>query len=340
MGDPTTPQGKQQLERQSPLNSAARIRTPLLIVQGANDPRVNKRESDQIVLALRDRKFAVQYLVAPDEGHGFARPVNTMALFTAAEKFLAEHLGARFQEGGTPEVLARLKEITVDPETVVLPPKVNPAAGAPQVAASLQAGVYKYKATLKTGGASLDMNLVTVIQEAEGAWMVTDTISLPTGEASDTTTLDKKSLTLATRSIKQGAVTVEYAFKENKVQGKMTANGRETPIDVAVGGPLFADGAGSSSAIGALPLVEGYSVTIRNFDIQTQKAKLMQVKVTGVEKVDVPAGSFSCYRVEVTSAEGGPESSTVWIAMDSRKPVKTSSALPQLAGARMVVELQ
>jgi dipeptidyl aminopeptidase/acylaminoacyl peptidase len=76
MGDPTTPEGKKQLERQSPLNSAAKIKTPLLVVQGANDPRVKKAESDQIVIALRDRGFAVEYLVAPDEGHGFQRPVR------------------------------------------------------------------------------------------------------------------------------------------------------------------------------------------------------------------------------------------------------------------------
>ena len=66
---------------------------------------MKKAESDQIVIALRDRGFPVEYLVAPDEGHGFARPVNNMAMFAAAEKFLAKHLGGRFQEGGTPEVV-------------------------------------------------------------------------------------------------------------------------------------------------------------------------------------------------------------------------------------------
>jgi len=114
MGDPRTPEGKAQLERQSPLGSAAKIKTPLVVVQGANDPRVKKTESDQIVISLRDRGFPVEYLVAPDEGHGFARPVNNMAMFTAVEAFLATHLGGRHQEGGTPETLARLKEITVD----------------------------------------------------------------------------------------------------------------------------------------------------------------------------------------------------------------------------------
>ena len=70
MGDPTTPEGKAQLLRQSPLTHVSKIKTPLLITQGANDPRVNKRESDQIVLALRERNYPVEYLLAPDEGHG------------------------------------------------------------------------------------------------------------------------------------------------------------------------------------------------------------------------------------------------------------------------------
>jgi dipeptidyl aminopeptidase/acylaminoacyl peptidase len=120
MGNPNTPEGKAQLIKQSPLTHADKIKTPLLIVQGANDPRVNKRESDQIVIALRDRGYPVEYLLAPDEGHGFQRPVNNMAMFARGEEFLAKHLGGRYQQGGTPEVLARLKEITVDPKTVSL----------------------------------------------------------------------------------------------------------------------------------------------------------------------------------------------------------------------------
>lgn len=122
MGDPNTPEGKAQLERQSPLNSANKIKAALLVIQGANDPRVNKAESDQIVIALRERGFPVEYIVAPDEGHGFARPVNNMAMLASAEKFLAKHLGGRFQETMKPEVATRLGEITVDVSTVQLAP--------------------------------------------------------------------------------------------------------------------------------------------------------------------------------------------------------------------------
>ena len=120
MGDPSTPEGEADLKAMSPLFSAAKIKSPLLVVQGANDPRVKQHESDQIVVALRDRGFDVEYIVAPDEGHGFARPVNNMAMLAAAEKFLSKHLGGRFQESMKPEVATRLAEITVDPKTVVL----------------------------------------------------------------------------------------------------------------------------------------------------------------------------------------------------------------------------
>lgn len=120
MGDPSTPEGKAQLERQSPLFSAEKIVAPLLVVQGQNDPRVIKAESDQIVIALRDRGFPVEYINAPDEGHGFARPVNNMAFVAAMEKFLAKHIGGRYQESMTDEVAKRLKEITVDVNTVTL----------------------------------------------------------------------------------------------------------------------------------------------------------------------------------------------------------------------------
>jgi dipeptidyl aminopeptidase/acylaminoacyl peptidase len=122
MADPDTPEGEKLLEEESPVNAAAQIKTPLMVVQGANDPRVNKRNSDEIVAAVRDHGVAVEYLLAPDEGHGFQRPINNLAMVAAMERFLAKHLDARFQESMPSAVAERLKEITVDPKTVVATP--------------------------------------------------------------------------------------------------------------------------------------------------------------------------------------------------------------------------
>jgi dipeptidyl aminopeptidase/acylaminoacyl peptidase len=118
MADPTTAEGKALLIAESPLTKAKDIVTPLLVVQGKNDPRVNVRESDQIVAAVRDNGKPVQYLVAPDEGHGFARPINNLAMFAATEKFFAQYLNGRYQQEMPAEVAAKLQEISVDPKGV------------------------------------------------------------------------------------------------------------------------------------------------------------------------------------------------------------------------------
>jgi dipeptidyl aminopeptidase/acylaminoacyl peptidase len=85
------------LKTQSPLFKADQIKAPLLIGQGANDPRVNKAESDQIVAAMRRNQKPVEYYVFPDEGHGFARPENRMAFNAASEEFIARYLAGRFE---------------------------------------------------------------------------------------------------------------------------------------------------------------------------------------------------------------------------------------------------
>ncbi|HEV2718016.1 MAG TPA: alpha/beta fold hydrolase, partial [Terriglobales bacterium] len=340
MGDPNTAEGKAQLNRQSPLNSATKIKTPLLVVQGANDPRVNKREADQIVIALRDRGFPVEYIVAPDEGHGFARPVNNMAMFAQAEKFFAKYLNGRYQETMTPEVTARLREITVDVKSVSMPKRVEAASGAPKPASDLQPGVRNYKAAIELGGQSIPLSVTTEIKEDGGSWIVTETADTPQGKIVDVSTIEKGTLVLRHRSINQGPLVVELDFKDNKATGTMTMNGQSKPVLVDVGGIIFADGAGAYDVIARLPLADGYSTTFRNFDVQKQKAQVKQLKFLGMESVTVPAGTFDAYKIELTSADNESDKQIVWIAKDSSKVVKITAILPSLGGAKLTSELQ
>jgi dipeptidyl aminopeptidase/acylaminoacyl peptidase len=87
------------LKSRSPLFKADRIKIPLLIAQGANDPRVKRAESEQIVQALRAAGKPVKYLLFPDEGHGFLRPENRLKFYAAAERFLKKYLGGRAEPG-------------------------------------------------------------------------------------------------------------------------------------------------------------------------------------------------------------------------------------------------
>jgi dipeptidyl aminopeptidase/acylaminoacyl peptidase len=91
------------LRARSPLFRADSIRAPLMIVQGANDPRVKQAESDQIVAAMRRNGQSVKYIVFPDEGHGFARPENKLRFYAAAEPFFAEYLGGRVEPAAAEE---------------------------------------------------------------------------------------------------------------------------------------------------------------------------------------------------------------------------------------------
>ncbi|ROZ98334.1 S9 family peptidase [Gordonia sp. OPL2] len=95
VGDPDIPEQAADMRARSPISRVDDIVRPLMVAQGANDPRVVKAESDTIVTALRDRGVDVDYLVADDEGHGFVNPENQITLHHAIERFLARHLGGR-----------------------------------------------------------------------------------------------------------------------------------------------------------------------------------------------------------------------------------------------------
>ncbi len=100
MGNPETEEGLALLKAASPLYKADQITKPLLIGQGANDPRVKQDESDQIVGAMKEAGIPVTYVLYPDEGHGFAKPANSISFFAITENFLAENLGGRAEPFG------------------------------------------------------------------------------------------------------------------------------------------------------------------------------------------------------------------------------------------------
>ena len=99
-GDPDTQQGIEFLKSRSPLSFVSNIKKPLLIGQGANDPRVKQAESDQIVAAMKANKIPGTYILYPDEGHGFAKPNNRMSFYAMAEEFMGNCMNMPYQEVG------------------------------------------------------------------------------------------------------------------------------------------------------------------------------------------------------------------------------------------------
>ncbi|MGW5867071.1 alpha/beta hydrolase family protein [Streptomyces sp. NPDC055239] len=95
VGDPDVPEQEADMRARSPITKVNQVRTPLMVVQGANDVRVVQAESDLMVKALRGRGVEVEYLVKEDEGHRFQKPENLVEIHYLLERFLARHLGGR-----------------------------------------------------------------------------------------------------------------------------------------------------------------------------------------------------------------------------------------------------
>jgi dipeptidyl aminopeptidase/acylaminoacyl peptidase len=131
VGDPGKPDDRKDMWARSPLSRVDSIKTPLLIVQGSNDPRVTKRESDQLAIALRKRGIGVQYLVAANEGHGFLNPDNRLVLYHTMDRFFAHYLGGRSQAQVSSEVEARVRAMTVKLDTLKLAPQTERKTTAP-----------------------------------------------------------------------------------------------------------------------------------------------------------------------------------------------------------------
>ena len=116
VGDHRTEEGRKLLTERSPLTHADKICRPLLIGQGANDPRVKQAESDQIVAAMKKSGIPVTYVLYPDEGHGFHRPENNLSFNAVTEAFLAKYLGGRHEPmsepvGSTIQILSGAEDI-------------------------------------------------------------------------------------------------------------------------------------------------------------------------------------------------------------------------------------
>ncbi|MGI4862222.1 MAG: alpha/beta hydrolase family protein, partial [Janthinobacterium lividum] len=110
------------LRERSPLFLAERIRRPLLIAQGANDPRVKQAEADQMVAAMRQAGVPVTYALYPDEGHGFARPENRLSFYALAEAFLARYLGGALEPVDMATLSASSLRLEADPDGLAAGP--------------------------------------------------------------------------------------------------------------------------------------------------------------------------------------------------------------------------
>jgi dipeptidyl aminopeptidase/acylaminoacyl peptidase len=344
LGNPDDPADLELLKKMSPINAADRIQVPLLVIQGANDPRVNKAESEQIVVSLRDRGHAVEYLLAPDEGHGFAGRENRLAIAAAMEKFFAKHLGGRCQETMPDDIAAKLAALTVDPKTVTV--TKAPPGGAAMAEAMIAAGngavlapmTLTYATTVKTMGQERQVSSTRTVTAAtfdgRPVWRIVDAAQLAGITAADTLEVDKATL-LPVRRDAAGGAKVSLRFTESKVSGKLEMGPQSLPVDMALEGAVFGEGAGRDALVSSLPLTEGYQGSVRLFELLTQKVRPMRIAVTGSETVTTGAGAFETWVVTISPLDGD-ESGTATLHVTRDAPhvvVRGTVKLPAMMGS-------
>ena len=344
VGDPDDEEDRARLTAQSPFFHAENIEAPLLIIQGANDPRVKKAESDQIVVALRDLDRPVQYLLAPDEGHGFAGKENRLAMFAAIERFLARHLDGRYQRQAAPEVSAKLRALRVDLDDVEMPSA--DAGEFVEVAldgSGLEPSVVTYRITMEMAGQSMAMDTVVertrTTHNDEEVWRVATTVELPMGTASDVAFLRLDSLRPVHRAIDQGPVSMRLDFADDAITGTVTVpGGNAMDVDISTEGSVLGH---LETALAVMPLEPGFKTRVQAFEPNMQQVQQINIEVVAAESVETSAGTFDVYRLDVASADGTGISGKSWVTR--AKPhlaVKSEATLPPMAGGgTMVTEL-
>jgi dipeptidyl aminopeptidase/acylaminoacyl peptidase len=346
MADPNTEAGAKWMKERSPLNYADQIKVPLLVVQGANDPRVKKAEADQIVIAMRELNLPVEYLCAPDEGHGFRRPENNMAFLAAAEKFLAEHLGGRYQESMPENIANRLKEITVDINSVKLAEAISEEELNSETLMPIHPLVpatYKYKMKIQMGANEIPMDMTRTISEEDGKLKIEDLATMPMGNMSDVSVLDQQTLAPLSRAITQGPVKMNVTFEAAKVSCAIDMNGTLQNMEKEVEGQVLSDGGILEAYLSTIELQEGHSSILRVYDPQKNDVKLKKMNVVGKDFINKEDGSgVETMKIEITNADGSAGSSTYWIfqsASDGNYIYKTTAIVPEMGGATVTSQI-
>jgi len=310
VGNPEDPADKKRLQKQSPFFHADNIDDPLLVIQGANDPRVKKQESDQIVVAARENDVPTQYMVAPEEGHGFRKEDNRLAVAAQLERFFGTHLGGRYQTDATEAVQERLDALAVDPDSVTLPDTTAtaeaseaPSGIAMMDGSRLDPATLSYDATMEMQGRSIDLSSARTIRatstDGTETWTVVSETETPRATVVDSMILDRSTLRPISHH-QRGPLSMDVTYTDTSASGKIKMRGQSTSISQQFDRPTLAGGAHDLLALGTMPLEPGFSTSLQVFSPQQQTVRTARFEVTGTETVETPAGTFDTYVVDVT----------------------------------------
>lgn len=210
---------------------------------------------------------------------------------------------------------------------------------APEPVVDLSPGTARYEGSIRAGEQTTPFSVTRVIEDRGRTWLVTETAEMPSGTSTDQTVLEKGTLLVRSRIVRQGSITIDLTFTPARATGTAGGPGAGQSIDVALEGPLFADGAGAYDVLATLPLKPGYSAEYLNLDTRAGGVVRRTLKVLGPEAVVVPAGTFQATKIELVSADPGAGITTLWVASDTHHLVKTATRLSSPRTMEIVTSL-
>lgn len=330
VGDPNTDEGKQRIREASPLFSVDKIVKPLLIIQGANDPRVKQAEADQIVIALREKGKKVDYLLAKDEGHGFAKPLNRKAMYAEVELFLHDILGGRYQAEMAEDVQSTLDGLRVDISKVTYTPKtdIKVMEELPMSKANPKEGTYEYDVLIAVQGQTIPMQMTRTISKENGNWVIKEESKGPMGEMSEELKCTSM-FTPISRTVKQMGQEIPVMFEGNKA----SLNVMNQKMEILFDGAYMADGPGTDILIGGYDLKPGYTLSYSVPDMMTMKPKKVILTVKDSEALN----GINYTRVDVVGHENENDKVSYWINPSTGMADRIVQVMPAMMNAVMTM---
>lgn len=344
VGDPADPDDREDLKRRSPLFYAHQVEDPLLIIHGANDPRVKKREADQLAIALRDRGVRVRYLLADDEGHGFVGVENRMAAYRAIELFFGECLGGRVQPEVEPRIEQRLVELEVDVDALsvadVSDYHVLSIGDVLIQPTRIRVESYRARLVLVQGDRKREVGSIresvsfTEVQDRAAIRRVQEIESPLVGTSSDTVLVDRTTLEpISVRSHNQFR-TVSLEFAGSRVTGWHTPTEADPePVDLTLEVVPF-PGQLSGLVMRTLPLEEGLAISMPTYVFDDGRVTEATAVVRGLDDLELAdRGPVPAWAID---ADLAGQKLTWWLAEDTREPILTE--VKPLPGVTLRVE--
>lgn len=334
MGNPNTEEGKAQLKRQSPFFHAKNIQSPLLVAQGANDPRVKKSESDQIVIAMRDLNLPVEYLNFPDEGHGFANPNNNMAFVSVMEKFLAKHIGGRYQEKIDDKLQPIIDNVTVDIHQLEMPKLVSKDQYLKHFAISkpIIDSKVRYQLSLNIGGRDMLFDVNRSIKINGDDIHIQDNSESKMGSMNDSGHLLLENWRPVHRQVQQGPLALDIKFHESNIHIHSSVNGEEKDNELSNNNDFIMDGPSLDTFLVHQDLHPNFKIYFKMLDTTNQQFQGFSFEVIAEEHLL----GFDTFKCQLQSIDGPDKSQTIWISKsDVPILVKKESTIAEMGGAKM-----